>query len=630
MRTSIALASGLIVLLASGAVGLSPASAQPARPVIAAESDVPPTRFPMPVAPSELLNTPAFLTDVLPPLRAEAERLLRDYDIQDPTIASTLRVGLMSIAWLQNRPNETLRLVVEQRDAETKPQLRQIGQMTREALAAGALAPEGERCAAAASRMAATLSTAEPLVVRDEVVARYGLIQTVSPAFHAGTAALLVDEEARSQGSLGTLQALRLAFWRMEADGVPACRMELAGVLKTWLDDPAHRPVDIWPARAVTDADLVGAQPVVAAVWEAGYDPDLFASQLAIDPAEPLDGRDNDGNGVIDDWNGPTFDMHFRPTRDPVHLPSPELASRIGLQFALEKGLLDLNFGEDSPEARFVAQRSRDADVREQVEDVRVSREFFGLVHGTWVAGLIADGAPFVRLYTVTSFPGVVDPDPVALTEEDTARWAASLPAIGARLRGANVRLVNMSWVMTADGIARDMLASGVESDPARAAERGSAVHAQLTEAISALIRDCPDILFVAAAGNTDQSEESARATPQTLVYPNLLVVGGTGITGNPTAFSTYGENVRLYALAEGNRVRAPGGQVMRASGTSFAAPIVVRAAAAMLGVNPELTPTDLIEGLTFTARGENSVDLPLLDAGAALRWARAQPQSAR
>jgi subtilisin family serine protease len=624
MRKPLALASaGLIGLMA--AAGPGPTSAQSTRPVIAAETDVPSTRFPMPVAPSELLNTPTLLTDVLPPLRAEAERLLRDYDIQDPTIATTLRVGLASIAWLQDRPEETLRLVAEQRAAETKPQLQQVGQMTREALAVGSLAPEAERCAAAANRLTVTLATAEPLVVRDEVLRRYGVIQFVSPAFHAGSAALVLDDEARQQGSLGTLQAMALAFMRMEAHGIPPCRTEMAAALKTWLDDPANQPVDIWPARAPSDADLAGAQPVVAAVWEAGYDPSLFAGQLAIDPAEPLDGRDNDGNGVTDDWNGPTYDILARPTPLPHHPASPELSARLGLQYALEKGLLDMAYGDDSPEARFVAQRSRDADAAEQIEDVRASAEFNGWAHGTWVASLIADGAPFVRLYNVSNFLGFDHPDPLPHTEADIERWAATMPSIAARMRGAGVRIVNMSWAFAADGFARRLLQTGVETDPARAAERAETMNQVFRDAVSAVIRDCPDILFVAAAGNSDQTEQSARTTPQTLDHPNLLIVGGTGITGNPTAFSTYGAGVRLYALAEGNQVRAPGGQIMRASGTSFAAPTAVRAAAAMLAVNPELTPAELIAGLTSTARGEGDVDLPLLDAGAAVRWARAR-----
>lgn len=600
------------------------AGSQTQRSVIAAETDIPPTRFETPTLPSEMLMTPEALGVFMPPVRDETLRLMRDYDIQDPTIATSFRAALMSIAWLENRPEDLLRLLAEQRASETKPQLRQIGHMTREAAAAALLAPEGQRCAAAAARLAQTLAAADPLVVRDEVLRRYGVIQMVSPAFHIGSAALALDPEARAQGSLSTMSALGIAAMRFETDFIPQCRTEMSAALRTWLDDPAHQPIDIWPERAATEADLAGGRPVIAAVWEGGYDPTLFPGQLAFDPAEPLDGVDNDGNGVVDDWNGPTYDMWFRPNSSPYHTPSPELTARMGLQFALEKGLLDLGYGDDTPEARFYAQRAQQAGAAEQIADVRATSEWGGWVHGTWVASLIADQAPFVRLYTVTSFPGNDHPDPLQQTEVEAERWAASLPSIAARMRGAGVRIVNMSWGGSADGNARDLLRSGAETDPVRAAERGAVIDQIVRDAVEAVIRDSPDILFVAAAGNTDQTEEGSRSTPQTLVYPNLVIVGGVGTAGNATAFSTYGAGVRLYALAEGNVVRAPGGQVMRASGTSFAAPTAVRAAAAMLAVNPGLTPVQVIEGLLATAHGEGASTLPLLDEGAAVRWARA------
>lgn len=601
------------------------AAAAQDRPVIAAETDIPPTRFATPSLPSETLMTRETVTVFTPPVRDEAQRLLRDYDIQDPTIATALRAALMSIAWLEDRPEDLLRLLAEQRASETKPQLQQVGHMTREAGAAFLTAPQGQGCAAAANRLTQTLATADPLVVRDEVLRRYGLIQMVSPAFHIGSAALGLDAEARAQGSLGTMSALGVATMRFETDFIPPCRTELSSALRTWLDDPAHQPIDIWPARAPTEADLAGARPVVAAVWEAGYDPTQFAGRLAFDPAEPLDGIDNDGNGVVDDWNGPTYDMAFHPTAAPMHTPSPELAARLGLQFALEKGFGDLGYGDDTPEARFYARRAQEASADEQILDVRATSEWNGWSHGTWVASLISDTAPFVRLYTVTSFPGSDHPDPVQVVEADNDRWIATLPSIGARLRGAGVRVVNMSWISSAEGTARDLIRSGAETDPVRAAERGEAMEARFRAAVSTLIRDCPDILFVAGAGNTDQTDADAQGTPQTLVYPNLLVVGGAGTGGNATAFSTYGAGVKLYALAEGNVVRAPGGQVMRASGTSFSSPTVVRAAASMLAVNPELTPVQVIEGLLATAHGEGASTLPLLDAGAAVRWARAR-----
>lgn len=617
------------VLLAGAAVWALMAGgalAQTERPVIRSDADLPPTRFAMPRLPSEIVMGDAFLAETVPTIRAEAERLLRDYDIQDPTIASYLRRGLVSIAWLQGRPADALALIEAQRAAETKPQLNQIGGLVSEGLVVGLTAPQDRRCATAAETITRRLASADPLIVRDEVLGEYGSVQVVSPAYHVASAALFADPEARAQGSVGIDAALGLAAIRYQADSVPACRSELIGVLQAWIDNPAHRPVDIWPARAATEQDLAGAQPVVTAVWEAGYDPTLFAGQLAIDPAEPLDGRDNDGNGVVDDWNGPTYDMRLAPSPRPMHLPSDFLARRLGLQFALEKGALDLRYGDDTPEARFYAERSRNADAAEQIADIRATAEWNGWSHGTWVASLIADDAPHVRLYTATNFPGSDNPDPVQNTEVEAQLWADTLPSIAARMRGAGVRIVNMSWTSSADGNARDLLRSGAETDPVRAAERGAVMQRIVREAVEGLIRDCPDILFVAAAGNTDQTEEAARTTPQTLVYPNLLVVGGAGTSGNATAFSTYGSNVKLYALAEGNEVRAPGGQIMRASGTSFAAPTTVRATAGMLAVNPDLTPVQIIEGLLATAHGEGDSTLPLLDEGAAVRWARARP----
>ena len=604
--------------------GVDTTAAQTDRPVVRSEADLPPTRFPMPDLPSAVFMRDDFLARELPLYRAEAERLLADYDIQDPVIAQRLRNGLSSIAVLQNRPDEAVALVRSQRQAETKPQLRQIGSMIRESLAVGMLAPEAP-CAATADSLTSTLAGAEPRVVRDEVLARYGLVQTVSPAFHIGSAALVLDPEAKAQGSIDVLAAMALANLRLESTVLPPCRAEMAAALKTWLDDPAHQPVDVWAGREPTSGDLDGARPVVVAVWESGFDPSLFSAQIAVDPAEPLDGVDNDGNGVVDDAFGPTFDRRVRPTQERMLLPSPTFAARLGLQNALEKGLTDLGYGEDSPEARFVAQRSREAGVDEQLADVRVSEEWSAWAHATWVASLIADPAPFVRLYAFNILPFGYEPDPVEFVEADAERMAALLPAAAARMRAAGVRVVNMSWGSTADDWAEHLMRTGAETDPARAVERGQAMAATVRAAVDGVIRDCPDILFIAGAGNANQSDQTQDATPQTLDRPNILVVGGAGTAGNPTAFTTYGGAVRLYALAEGNTVRGPGGQVLRRSGTSFAGPVAARAAASMLAVNPALTPAEVIEGLLATVQPAGDAALPLLDAGAAVRWARAR-----
>jgi hypothetical protein len=139
----------------------------------------------------------------------------------------------------------------------------------------------------------------------------------------------------------------------------------------------------------------------------------------------------------------------------------------------------------------------------------------------------------------LVAYPEGSDPKPIAFTEDDAQRWAALMPQLGARLRGGDVRVVNMSWRFTVDIFRGRLLESGAEADPARATTRAKAIFATLRPALAIMIRQCPDILFVATAGNSDQSQEIQAAIPQTYEAANLLIVGATGANGRPTAFTS-------------------------------------------------------------------------------------------
>lgn len=470
------------------------------------------------------------------------------------------------------------------------------------------------------------LAGADAALVRDEVIAAYAQVQSVSPGYHAATLAFAEDGVWQAQKTLSLRGVLMMVRVRMEASLIPRCRDALSAPIRSWLDDPAHRPTGIWSARAVPASALAGVRPVTVAIWENGFDVSIFPGQLAHDPAEPFDGKDNDGNGVVDDIFGPTFDPHLRPTARINEPISAVLADRLSLQMTLMKGELDLAYGDDTPEARLFAQRSREASPSEQSADAVTYREVKGLNHGTWVASIVADGQPFVRLYDFQLTPFGDDPGPVAVDEASMDRWEAAMPGALARLRGAGVRVVNMSWGLTADEVAEKLLGRGLETDVAKARLRGKAIQQRAAALLTRAIRSCPDILFVAGAGNSDQSDEIFAAVPQGLREPNLLIVGATGVTGRPTGFTTFGKSVRLYALGEGNRVRALGGMRMRASGTSFASPEVVRTAAQMLAVAPTLRPAQLIDGLTATATREG--DLAVVHPANAVAWAKARARN--
>lgn len=590
--------------------------------MVRSATDLPTTTYVLDAPPSQAFLDPTFMGEVVPALHADAQRVLDDYDIQDPAILQRLRAGLAAIANLEGRPEVARGLIEAQRQSETKPQLAAVGLLLGDAIAAGGMASASERCTRAAARVESRLNAAPFEEVRDEALQYHAQLQVASVGYYAGTAVGAVDPAWRERGSITLLEGLRLAGWRMNLEQLPPCREQIANVMQSWLSNPAHQTADIWPDRDLNPDQLRDALPVTVAIWDSGFDPDLFADRLAIDPAEPLDGRDNDGNGVIDDANGPTFDHRLMPTSSPYPPLSDVLASRYAFQMAVYKGERDLGYGLDTPEARFFAQHGRDADMVEQGVDVESAGEIGLRSHGTAIASIIARDAPWVRLYNLAALPWGRAPGPTPYSEPEIERWTALMPGFGARLRGAGVRVVNMSWGAYAAEFSEALIEKGFETDPDRAIARGNAMYEKVSRALLTLMDACPDILFVTGSGNSNQPDEVLAAVPQTFRRPNLIVAGATAPTGRASSFSTFGDTVSLYALGENIALTLPGGVELRGEGTSYAAPGVARAAAAMLAVNPGLKAVDLIEGLTSTATdGEDGIRL--LHTGAAVAWAR-------
>jgi subtilisin family serine protease len=606
----------LIALTATGA------AQTPLRPVIRTETDIE-ARFPVSNAPSRLIDQPAY-TAMLPALRAEAERLLRGADIQDRTIAQLLRAGLANIAVLEGRKEDAEHLVAQYRSSATKPQGRLLGALPTDLATATLAAPAERGCIAAAARLTSRLAGADPAVVRDTVMSNLAELQLASVPYYAGGAVDGFDMVAKQRGSLDLLRALAIARWRVNAVFAEACRRPVSAVMRAWLAAPANRPVDIWPTRQPDAAAMAEAKPVVVAIWDSGFDVSMFPGQLARDPAEPLDGRDNDGNGVIDDVNGPTYDVALRPRAGAIMPPTRFLQARLAAQMAYDKGSRDIQFGFDTPEAAMFAAFARTALVNEQGEEFQAELENGGRVHGTACASEIADDAPYVLLYNVAALPWGRGENrrEVPYDEATVARWVAAIDRIGTRMRGAGVRVVNLSWVFSAEEAAQQLLDQGLEKEPARAKNRGAAMWSSVADALRRLIVGSPGILFVAGAGNSGQDDVVQGNAVMSFPAANRLIVGATGTSGRPTNFTVTGKNVDVYAQGEAVRLRWPGDMLVHSSGTSMSAPLAARAAAQMLAINPRLTGAQVRQGLLATATpGDDG--LRLLHAADAVAWAR-------
>jgi subtilisin family serine protease len=99
----------------------------------------------------------------------------------------------------------------------------------------------------------------------------------------------------------------------------------------------------------------------------------------------------------------------------------------------------------------------------------------------------------------------------------------------------------------------------------------------------------------VAAAGNSDNDAAFAEFVPSGIDLPNILTVGAVDQAGEETSFSSFGKNVDVHANGFEVESYLPGGERMKYSGTSMAAPNVVNLAAKLLAIDPALTVGQVI-----------------------------------
>jgi subtilisin family serine protease len=349
-----------------------------------------------------------------------------------------------------------------------------------------------------------------------------------------------------------------------------------------------------WDTRLVELEPSSSATPVVLGVWDSGVDVGLYAKQLWQNPAESPNGLDDDRNGFVDDVHGIAFGLDRLPT-------TGSLCSLDGL-----KGSKDLYMD-------FIA-ASQDMQAGVQNESVTRFQEYFsalrgkdlenfsddmGLIgnyaHGTHVAGVAVAGNPFARiLHIAENWPWKSIPDE-APTIEFGERWGEACRQSVTYMKGANTRVVNMSWRIGRPMLEGMLAAKGVGATPEERAELSRRIFKPFRDGLEEAIRSAPDVLFIAGSGNEDNNVDFAEYVPAGLRLPNLITVGAVDDQDQFTSFTTTGENVELYANGFRIPSMVPGGRVIPFSGTSMAAPQVANLAAKILALRPELKPADVI-----------------------------------
>jgi subtilisin family serine protease len=581
---------------------LGPASQAQKHPIDRADQ-LPLHSYAVPKAPSALLHDETALAALADSLRADLEADLAAYDIRDPAALRSYYRALGTIAMLQHRSNDALEYENRARPLEEKPAARILSGMTLRPLIAAEKAGASEAAQAFSAALAAELARLPYEQVQTELKTNRARLEALSPAFLEGRAASEIDPAARA-GRISKELALQLVNMSFALQRVLPYRDEMVRQLSAFIGARRVEKSDIWAARDVSLEDRPGLTPVVIAISDVGVDAALFPGRVWTNAQEvPGNGKDDDGNGYVDDVHGIAWTWDGDPEAGdlrPLELSPADLARAKQNM----KGFLDMQAGLDSPEAQEMKRRfasmSRD-EVKPLIEGLRFYSDY---AHGTHVAGIATRSNPAARVLVArVDFPyRIVPPAP-------TAAWAAGFARAMERsvayYRKAGVRVVNMSWGLSSSDVEHVLELNAVGANQQERHRLAMQYFNTVKKAFGAAIAATPEILFVSAAGNSNESNQFNEFIPASYDLSNTITVGAVDRAGDEAAFTSFGK-VDLYANGYEVESVLPGGDKLRWSGTSMASPQVVNLAAKLLAAYPRLGAAEVKKLIVDGADGKD------------------------
>jgi subtilisin family serine protease len=544
----------------------------------------------LPKLPSELLEGP--LSDLMPLADALERDIVADlarFDIQDPATLRAMAATRMNIALLRGDWAAVAPLAVQLRALQDKPGPKLTTGVLSELVAQ--LKREGKGADALQVWVGQRFSAMPWADVHDSVKAMKGQLEITHPALVIGGVRSQADEAARNANRVvDDSMVAGLIGARAQLDHLLPLRAAiiagLAPLIERQMAAAPAKP-DRWSGRLVTLLPSVPAKPVVVGIWDSGVDMALFKASAQ---------------------RGLAFDRDGNPVPDLLR-PLGDAQPRWPTLKRLVKGSLDLRAALDTDEARQLKQtlaQIKPEQVKAFKEDLALATMY---THGTHVAGIAVAGNPFASVYPVAMHWSHLSAPPKP-SEALARSFAAAYRRAVDGFKGAGVRVANMSW-RYGPGFYESALAyHGMGKDGEDRKKMAQALFAIERDALKAAIQGAPEILFVAGAGNEDNSADFVEYIPAGFDLPNLITAGAVDPAGDETSFSSFGKTVVVHANGFEVDSLIPGGERLKLSGTSMAAPQVTNLAAKLFALDPRLTATQVKAMILANAERKGRVNL--------------------
>jgi len=567
----------LVLLVATSAVAQ-------AKPKIEKAADLPRFSYRVEGSVEDMIRDDAKFKRFADAVRHDAQSVLDGYEIDDRATLRQIEGELALLDYLDGNLDAALKRAEHVRELQDKPADKLMSGLQMRAMI-GAQRKVGDHASDAYRQetgrlIAADLGKMPYEVVQNEVREAKASAEIMSEALTLGYIRNVIQPTADKAGALSSDLAPAVVNAKYRLVATLPLKSTLVGVYTTYLDAHHVEKPDIWAARDVALPPDKHYATVNVGIWDSGVDTSLFGKRVVDDGSQPA---------VI------AFDRFTKPAEGTLQPIPEDLKDRIPQMKTRLKGFSDLRSNVDSPEASEVKQwlsTLKPDEYKSAIEELDLAGNW---MHGTHVAGITMAGNPYARLVVGRiEFDWHLLPDPCP-TKELALRDAKNQQAYVDFFKRHHVRVVNMSWGGSVKGEEEQLELCNIGKTPDERKKIAREYFDIQKDALTKAFASAPGILFVTAAGNSDEDASFIEDIPAGISASNLITVGAVDKAGDEASFTSYGPTVVVDANGYQVDSVIPGGEKLAESGTSMASPQVANLAAKILAVNPKLTPPQVI-----------------------------------